>query len=191
MAGDERNLAYIIGLPEKARLGGPWNVSVGRGLPDDGEAVMDRNVAEKSAVGLGDDIEILGKEFEVIGLTDETSSLTNSIAFFSSEDFQNLRKTSSTFSFLLVNVRDGESPAVAADRIEKSIKVVAAQTRIQFAGQEQRVIRDMSTDVITSMQRIGFLIGLAGMALTVYTSTLSRRREYGMLKAPGARNRDL
>lgn len=191
MAGDERNRAYIIGLPEKARLGGPWNVSVGRGLPDDGEAVMDRNVAEKSAVGLGDDIEILVKEFEVIGLTDETSSLTNSIAFFSSEDFQNLRKTSSTFSFLLVNVRDGESPAVAADRIEKSIKAVAAQTRIQFAGQEQRVIRDMSTDVITSMHRIGFLIGLAGMALTVYTSTLSRRREYGMLKAPGARNRDL
>jgi putative ABC transport system permease protein len=29
------------------------------------------------------------------------------------------------------------------------------------------------------------------MALTVYTSTLSRRREYGMLKALGARNRDL
>jgi ABC-type antimicrobial peptide transport system permease subunit len=49
----------------------------------------------------------------------------------------------------------------------------------------------MSTDVITIMNLIGFLIGLAVMALTVYTSTLSRRREYGMLKALGARNKDL
>jgi putative ABC transport system permease protein len=49
----------------------------------------------------------------------------------------------------------------------------------------------MSTDVVTIMNLIGFLIGLAVMALTVYTSTLSRRREYGMLKALGARNRDL
>jgi ABC-type antimicrobial peptide transport system permease subunit len=41
------------------------------------------------------------------------------------------------------------------------------------------------------MNLIGFFIGLAVMALTVYTSTLSRRREYGMLKALGARNKDL
>jgi putative ABC transport system permease protein len=53
------------------------------------------------------------------------------------------------------------------------------------------VVKDISTDVVTIMNLIGFLIGLAVMALTVYTSTLSRRREYGMLKALGARNKDL
>ena len=53
------------------------------------------------------------------------------------------------------------------------------------------MVKDMSTDVVTIMNLIGFLIGLAVMALTVYTSTLSRRREYGMLKALGARNTDL
>jgi putative ABC transport system permease protein len=38
------------------------------------------------------------------------------------------------------------------------------------------------------MNSIGFLIGLAVMALTVYTATLARRAEYGVLKALGARN---
>ncbi len=33
IAGDERNLAYIIGLPERAKFGGPWDVSAGRSLP--------------------------------------------------------------------------------------------------------------------------------------------------------------
>jgi putative ABC transport system permease protein len=191
VAGDERNLAYIIGLPENAKLGTPWKVLVGRDLPEEGEVIMDGSVAAKSGVGLGDEVEILGEEFEVIGLSEETSSLTNSIAFISSEDFENMRQSYDTFSFLLVNVRNGESPEVVADRIEQRVKDVTAQTRAQFAGQERKVIKDMSTDVITIMNLIGFLIGLAVMALTVYTSTLSRRREYGMLKALGAHNRDL
>jgi len=38
---------------------------------------------------------------------------------------------------------------------------------------------------------VGFLVGLAVMALTVYIATLSRRVEYGILKAVGARNRYL
>jgi len=53
------------------------------------------------------------------------------------------------------------------------------------------VVKDMSTDVIAIMNLIGLLIGLAVMALTVYTATLARRAEYGVLKALGARNGQL
>ena len=191
IVGDERNLAYIIGLPERAEFGGPWNVSAGLNIPREGEAIMDRSVAEKSGVRLGDTVEILGDELEVVGLTEGTSSLVNSIAFISQEDFEAARGNYDTFSFLLVKVREGESPQKVADRIRARVRDVTVQTREQFSGQERQVVKDMSTDVVTIMNLIGFLIGLAVMALTVYTSTLSRRREYGMLKALGARNRDL
>ncbi|MBI3739511.1 MAG: ABC transporter permease [Chloroflexi bacterium] len=191
VAGDERNLAYIIGLPEGAEFGGPWKISSGRSLPGKDEAIIDRNVAEKSGIALGDKVEILGKEFKVIGLSEGTSSLVNSVAFISADDFEELRGSYNTVSFLLVKVEDGESPELVAARIQAQVTDVTAQTRDKFAAQERKVVKDMSTDVITIMNLIGFLIGLAVMALTVYTSTLSRRREYGMLKALGARNRDL
>jgi putative ABC transport system permease protein len=58
---DERNIAYIIGLPENASAGEPWKVSAGRIMPGPGEAVIDRQIAEKSGVGLGDSVEILGQ----------------------------------------------------------------------------------------------------------------------------------
>ena len=191
IAGDERNLAYIIGLSERAEIGGPWNVSSGRNLPQKGEAIIDRSVAEKSGVGLGDKVEILGEELEIVGLTEGTASLVNSIAFISQEDFERLRGSYDTVSFLLVRVREGESPIAVSNRIRSRVRDVTVQTREQFAGQERQVVKDMSTDVITIMNLIGFLIGLAVMALTVYTSTLSRRREYGMLKALGARSSEL
>jgi putative ABC transport system permease protein len=191
IAGDDRNLAYIIGLPERPELGGPWDVSSGQTLPGNGEAIIDRNVAEKSGIGLGDTVEILGEEFEVIGLSEGTASLVNSVAFISMDDFKDMRGSYSTISFLLVKVLDSESPEVVAARIQSQVRDVTAQSGNAFAAQERQVVKDMSTDVITIMNLIGFLIGLAVMALTVYTSTLSRRREYGMLKALGARNRDL
>jgi putative ABC transport system permease protein len=191
IVGEERNLAYVIGLPERAQLGGPWSVSRGYSLPREGEAIMDLSVAEKSGVTIGDNVEILGEELELVGLTEGTSSLVNSIAFISQKDFETLRGNYDTFSFLLVKVHEGESPNVVADRIKSRVRDVTVQTREQFAGQERQVVKDMSTDVVTIMNLIGFLIGLAVMALTVYTSTLSRRREYGVLKALGARNRDL
>lgn len=191
IVGNERNLAYIIGLTERAEFGGPWNVSLGLNIPGEGQAIMDRSVAEKSGVELGDLVEILGEELEVVGLTEGTSSLVNSIAFISQDDFQAARGSYDTFSFLLVKVGERESPQAVADRIRARVRDVTVQTREQFSGQERQVVKDMSTDVITIMNLIGFLIGLAVMALTVYTSTLSRRREYGMLKALGARNREI
>lgn len=191
IVGDERNLAYIIGLPERAKFGVPWNVSAGLSLPREGEAIMDRNVAEKSGASLGDIVEILGEEFKLVGLTEGTSSLVNSIAFIPQDDFENIRDSYDTISFLLVKVNQEESPEVIAERIATRVRDVTVQTRVQFAGQERQVVKDMSTDVVTIMNLIGFLIGLAVLALSVYTSTLARRREYGMLKALGARNRDL
>jgi putative ABC transport system permease protein len=191
VSGDERSLAYIIGLPENAEFGGPWSISSGSSLPGKGDVILNRNIAVNSGIALGDKVEILGDEFKVTGFSEGTASLVNSVAFITMDDFEEMRGSYNTVSFLLVKVNDGESPKIVADRIEAQVRDVTAQTRDDFAAQERQVIKDMSTDVITIMNLIGFLIGLAVMALTVYTSTLSRRREYGMLKALGARNTDL
>ena len=188
LVGDQRNLAYVIGLPEDPKFGGPWKVSSGVSVPGKREAIIDRNVAEKSGVHLGDNVEIFGEDFKIAGLSEETSSLVNSVAFIPMRDFKDLRGNYGTFSFLLVKVRGGESPEAVATRIEAQVRDVTAQTRPAFAERERQVVNDMSTDVVTIMNMIGFLIGLAVMALTVYTATLARRAEYGVLKALGAGN---
>jgi putative ABC transport system permease protein len=110
---DERNLAYIIGLPENAEMGGPWKISSGRSLPGDGEVIIDRTIAEKAGIRLGDEVEILGEEFEVTGLSEGLASLVNSVAFISMDDFGDLRGNYRTFSFL-VKVNPAESPEAVA-----------------------------------------------------------------------------
>jgi putative ABC transport system permease protein len=188
VVGEDRNLAYVIGLPENAEMGGPWKIFAGSRQPGPGEAVIDRSVAEKSGLGVGGKVEILGRKFKVVGLAEGTTSLVNSVAFISMSDFAVLRGSQNTISFLLAKVKPGESPQVVAARIEAQVADVTAQSTSAFATQERQVVSDMSTDVVNIMNLIGFFIGLAVMALTVYAATLARRKEYGVLKALGARS---
>ncbi len=194
---------YVIGLPQGATMGGPWQIARGVSVPADGQAVIDWDVAEKTGLGIGDKVNMLGQEFTIAGLSDGTGNLLNSVAFISLNDFARVRGnlsmgnaaptnvTMRTMSFVLVKVKPGASPEAVAARIEQEVPGVTAQSREAFATQERKIVKDMATDLITTMNLVGFLVGLAVMALTVYIATLSRRGEYGILKAVGARNRYL
>jgi putative ABC transport system permease protein len=199
----DRYSVYVIGLPQGAEMGGPWRVSRGASIPSAGQAVIDRGVAEKEGLGIGSTAKILGQAFTIAGLSEGTGNLLNSVAFISINDFARVRgtmrmenpasdrTTMQVVSFVLAKVKPGVSSDAVAARIENEVPGVTAQSREVFAAQERKLVKDMATDLINTMNLVGFLVGLAVMALTVYTATLSRRTEYGILKALGASNRYL
>jgi putative ABC transport system permease protein len=189
--GEARNLAYIIGLPAGALAGGPWEIAAGVTLPGPGEALIDVGVAHDSGLDLGDEVVIFGRRLRLVGLTRSTASLSNSVAFINADDFAALRTGPGVVSFLLVKAVAGAAPDRLAAQIEAEVDGVTATSRTAFAAEERKVIRDMGSDLVGIMNLVGFVVGLAVMALTVYTATLARRVEYGVLKAIGARNRQL
>jgi putative ABC transport system permease protein len=185
-ARDERGWAYVIGLTPNASMGGPWDVVEGSGRPGQGEAVIDRRFAQRAGVGLGDPVTMLGRDFRIAGLTEGTASLVNSVAFVTFDDFAARRGGDPAVSFVLVRIADGASPDAVAQAIEGRVDGVSVQTTEAFGVAERRLVLDMSGDVISIMNVIGFVVGLAVVALTVYVATLALRREYGSLKAFGA-----
>jgi putative ABC transport system permease protein len=189
--GEESSLAYIIGLPENAAAGTGSLIAEGERIPGRGQAVIDRWVAKASGVAMGDQVEILGQPFVIAGLSDGLSSIVNSVAFISLPDFEEIRGTQDVVSFILVEAEEGTDPQLVSLAISEKIQDITVQTREDFSKQERQVVKDMGTDVIAIMNMIGFFIGLAVMALTVYTAILSHRSEYGFLKAMGARNAQL
>lgn len=190
-AGDERAVVYVIGLPPEASMGGPWAVAEGSARVGPGEIIVDRSFAAKAGVTIGDTVEVLGGTARIVGLSQGTASLVNSVAFVSFGDFRAMRGDAPVISFALVRVAAGVSPEAVAADIERLVPGVTAQSRTSFAGQERRIVTDMSADVISIMSVVGFIVALAVVALTVYVATLARRRDYGVLKALGARNRVL
>ncbi|RJQ55943.1 MAG: FtsX-like permease family protein [Actinobacteria bacterium] len=190
VSGEDRSLAYFIGY-EPGRVGGPWAVEGVPRRPGRGEIVIDEQVAADHGLRIDDTITALGRDFRVAGLNSGSVSIINSIAFVRFDDFEQSTGLTDTTSFGLVRVEPGEDPGVVAARIRRREDGVNVMTREQFAENERRIISDMSVDIMRIMNTIAFLIGLAAVALTVYTATFAKLREYGVLKAVGARNRVL
>lgn len=188
--GDTRNLVYLIGF-RNGQLGGPpASPDVPRVLGQD-EIVIDKRVAAASGIEVGDKVSVLGRDFTVAGYVGGTVSVTNSVAYIRFEDFEGATGLRSTQSFALLRLHSASKADAVASLVRARVPGVTVQTRDEFAGSERRVISDMSTDILRIMTLIAFLIGIAVVALTVYSATLVKLREYGVLMALGARTRRL
>lgn len=185
---DAEYIVYLFGVAPDAPFGGPWRMVEGTATPGPGEIIIDHAIAAQAGVHVGDSVTVLGQPMRIVGLTSGTSTIVSSVSFMRMEDFARARGGGEGVSYVLVKVKPGESPATVADRIGRNVGGVTVQTRQQFATEERRLVSDMSTDIITIMNTAGFLTGLAVVVLTIYIATISRRKEYGVLKAIGTRN---
>jgi putative ABC transport system permease protein len=181
-------IVYLFGVMPGAALGGPDRFVEGGATPGPGEIYIDHAVAAEAGVDVGDQVMALGQRLTVAGLTSGTSTVVSSVSFVSMETFARVRGGGEVISFVLVKVQAEESPAAVSSRIAESVPNVTVQTTREFASQERKLVKDMSTDIMMIMNTAGYLTGLAVVALTIYIATVGRRREYGVLKAMGVRN---
>jgi putative ABC transport system permease protein len=186
-AGQADVLSYIIGFDPDEPLGGPPEVVAGTAKLERDEAIIDESVARSQGLGLGDEVEILGETFTIAGLTRGLTNITNSVTFIHLKDFRELR-SKEVISYALLKIKpDYDSGSIAAAITARNPDVIALP-QVEFAREERQLITDMSVELLNIMNLSGLLIGLAVTALTLYTSTLRKRQEYGVLKAIGAKN---
>ena len=189
-ADGEDVLSYIIGYDPDEPLGGPKQVIAGTADLQRDEAVIDQAVARWHGLGVGDTVEIFGHTFTVAGLTHGLTNIVNTVTFIRLEDFGEVRRAN-TISYALLTVTPKADAALVAAAIMARNDDLTALPRAEFARHERRIIKDMSVELLNIMNASGLLIGLTVTALTLYTNSLRKAREYGVLKAIGAANRDL
>jgi putative ABC transport system permease protein len=179
-----RMVSYVIGYDPTAQHGGPGRLVAGRS-PRSGEAVLDRLAADQLQVREGDSVRVLGKPFTVVGLSTGGTNIGNTTMFILTSDFARLRGPSQ--AYVLVGARQGVDLGLLRARLEGIPPGNSVQTREEFAQQERQLVSDMSADLMRIMSSIGFAIALAVIALNLFAVTLAKNREYGVLKALGAR----
>jgi putative ABC transport system permease protein len=132
-------------------------------------------------------VEILGETFTVAGLTQGLTNIANTVTFIRLADFQRLREGQAVSYALLAVAPGTDAEAVAATITARNDKVLAL-ARADFVREERQIVKDMSVEILNIINFSAFLIGVAVTALTLYTNTLRKRQEYGVLKAIGASN---
>ena len=179
---------YLIGYRNG---GGPWGKIDGARRPPADGVVIDRQLAKRLRVGLGDPITVASRTVRVAGLTQATSSIVGNVSFLDFAAFARAAGAGTSASYLLARARPGVSPKRLAAALQAALPETTVQTRAEFAEAERRTVSDMSTSLIAGLTLVGFVIGVAVAGLSLYTSTAVRLREYAVLRAIGLKTPSL
>lgn len=174
---------YVIGAEPGSR-GGPWVLLDGRASRSDDEIVIGRVIAKRHGLGRGDHLELMGREFTIVGTTSD--AFMASFVFMTHAATDALLGASGTTSFVLVGT---DSPEAVRERIERQGFAVLDPAQL---GRNDLALMARAYQVpLDVMRLVAFVIGSLVIALTTYAAIVERRREYGIVKAMGAPSRFL
>jgi len=182
-------LTFLVGLRPDGGRAGPWSMAAGKAMPAAGEIVLPRVYVEMNDVALDDTVMVRDKRLRVVGLSEGTFSMGNSVAFLAFSDLADLFSITGTISYILVDAQPGTDPAVLAARIEREVEKVAALPQDEFIRNDFQLAMLMGVEIIFFMTVIGSALAALIIAFTAYSQVAQRRRELAIAKALGTRNR--
>lgn len=191
LAGERNWFSFIVGLEEGDPRAGPWTSVEGKNLPGPGEAIVPSVLARLAGLRIGDDISIAGRRFSMVGLSEGTFSMANSIAFVTLSDLEEIMSTFGTMSYFLVDAEPGIDQAALAARIREEVDKVNAVPVQDFIEYDWELAMQMGLEIIGLMTVIGGALAILLTSFTVYSHISRRERELAVMKALGVRNREI
>lgn len=187
LGGDEAHL-FLVGYDPASGVGGPVKVVEGARSPGPGQIIVDRAFTKAKGVGVGDRLSLNGRIFEVVGVSDGGNQFVYTYAFVRREDAVPLLGMEQFTNFYLVSVAPGVTVADARAAIEARFPGVSAIPKAEFRQTARKMIDETFLPIIAVLVGIGFLVGVTVIGLTIYTATVEKAREYGVIKALGSTN---
>jgi putative ABC transport system permease protein len=169
---------------------GPWALARGREPRSDDEVVVDRVLARRHGIKIADTMVLSGKTFTVVGLSDQSSSWSSSYVFARKSAVESIILAPGSASILLITPAAGTPPEVLRDRLQRLPGAGALLKRDMIAN-DRKLLAKIYDPPILLMLGTAFVVGALVVGLVIYTATIERQREYGVLKAVGARNTTL
>lgn len=190
-AGGQKWFSYIVGLDAPSSLAGPWAMAEGRSEPAPGEAVVPAVFARITDLAIGDPVRITDRDLTVVGFSEDTFSVANSIVFVTRNDLEDIMRSLDIVSFVLVKAEIGVDPETLAADIEREVDSVHALPTEEFVRNDRRMAMQMGTETIAMMTLISGALAMLLVAFTIYSRVARQRRELAVMKALGATNRSL
>ncbi len=180
----------LVGYDPKIGLGGPLAIVEGKSPPGPDEVVVDIEMKNRHGVQIGDKLVKGDRSLIVVGYSSGGDFIYTQIAFATLDtaiEFLELDpKTQRTF--FVVTLDDPSQRDLIARRVELAAPGVQMVSGEDFAQETRDRILSNILPILIVVLIVAFVVGLAVAGLTIYTATVEKSREYGILKAEGFTN---
>lgn len=180
---------YIAGFEpgQKGAGPGPQRMDSGRGAISDAEIVVDKVFAHRNGVSIGDRITILGQKLKVAGISSGGDVVMFQYGFVTNARARTLLQSKDLVNAFLLRLAPGADLNSVAERVKAEAPDTVLKGVPQVVRENERIVKEGFLPVLGVLLVIGFCVGVAVIGLTIYSAVLEHRREYGVLKALGAR----
>lgn len=155
----------------------------GREYREPFEAVVDELYAQQEDVAVGDTIDLMSHQFEVVGIV-ETGKMSR--VFIPLETMGELQGWQDRFSQLYLKLTDSSEARNLIAELRELLPNRAVISVEDFLALTATSVRQMSSQFVNIIISIAVCIGFIVVMLAMYTAILERTREIGILKAIGA-----
>ncbi len=204
---------YLTNVPEDEKeiklLYESMNLKVQNGrllkAEESGKIILGADIAAEEnfeeEIKVGDRLTIKGKGFEVIGILKQSSSFQiNELILMNEKDMKNLLNIGDEIDFIVAQVSDAKHAETIAEKIKEDLRKdrrektgeedFSVETPLQAISSVNTILNIINL-IVAGIAAISLLIGGIGIANTMYTSVLERTKEIGVMKAVGAKNKDI
>ncbi|BFH76787.1 ABC transporter permease [Thermus thermophilus] len=158
----------------------------GRLIPSEKGAVLGAKVAERSGLALGSVLRLTPRlELRVEGVLEATGGLADNLIFVPLRAIQEALGTENVTA-VLVALSPGQKAEAVARALEEAVPGVKAQTTSEVMRFAERALR-ISDLVRFGISLVALVVGGLLVANTVMMSVYERVREFGVMRALGAR----
>lgn len=181
--------SHILGFDQDG-IGGPIKIKKGAGTVGPGEIIIDDVLARTAGLGIGDEVVANERTLKVVGISTGGNLVINQLSFVTKDEARALVGLSGFSNSVLIRTEPGQAQEVV-DRINADVPGVTAFTSDEFAANTREVIQRSILPILGVVLGLVFIVGSVVVGLTIYTATVEKEHEFGVMKALGTPNKFL
>lgn len=171
---------FVVGDDGSGAVG-PYKLLEGRKNLNRSEIIVDETFAQEKKLNLNDELNINKEVFKIVGISSGGNVLVYSYAVMRLDDLRAILDFNGLTNYYLVKSAD---PTLAAANINDELGL-SVMERKQFLDNNAAIVRDSFLPIVGVLLIIAVATGVAVIGLTIFTATVEKSREYGVLKAIG------
>ena len=156
-----------------------------RYLPPEGAVIIDDTLRRKTGLSTGDTAQFGTESLKIERVRPRSPEVLFQFVFVKFPAAQRIFGVGDVVMYGMVILDPGADPQAVAQAIVERDPGLQVYTKEAFAASISKEMDETFLPVIAILVAIGFIVGAAVVGLTIYTATIERTREFGVMKAVG------
>ncbi|MBI5287590.1 MAG: ABC transporter permease [Chloroflexi bacterium] len=156
-----------------------------RYLPPEGAVIIDDTLRRKTGLTTGDTAQFGTESLKIERVRPRSPEVLFQFVFVNFADARRIFGVGDVVMYGMVILEPGADAQTVAGAITDRDPALQVYTKEAFAASIAKEMDETFLPVISILVAIGFIVGAAVVGLTIYTATIERTREFGVMKAVG------